>query len=100
MIRNAAIYALSIMAFLLLWQFMSANYFNPILVPPPLKVGAKIVEMTKDGELLSHVWASLYRIFVGYFWGCLLGITIGVGIGLSKLLNDFVNPPLQFVKSI
>jgi NitT/TauT family transport system permease protein len=98
--KNAAIYAFSIVAFLLLWQFMSTCYFNPILIPPPVKVGEKIVEMTSSGELLFHVWASLYRIVVGYFWGCLLGITIGVGIGLSKLLNDFIDPPIQFVRSI
>ncbi len=98
--KNAAIYALSIMAFLLLWHLMSVYYFNPILIPPPVKVGEKIVEMTRDGELLFHTWASLYRIFVGYFWGCFLGITIGVGIGLSKLLSDFVDPPIQFVRSI
>jgi NitT/TauT family transport system permease protein len=98
--KNAAIYALSIVAFMLLWQFMSAHYFNPILIPPPIKVGKKIVEMTSDGELPFHIWASLSRIFVGYFCGCLLGITIGVGVGLSKLLNDFVDPPIQFVRSI
>jgi ABC-type nitrate/sulfonate/bicarbonate transport system permease component len=100
MIKNAGIYALSIIAFLLLWHFMSAYYFNPILIPPPLKVGEKIVEMASDGELLFHTLASLNRIVVGYFWGCLLGITIGVGIGLSKLMNDFVDPPIQFVRSI
>lgn len=100
MYKNAAIYAVSIIAFMLLWHFMSVNYFNPILIPPPLKVGAKIVEMTRDGELLFHTFASLYRIMVGYFWGCLLGIAIGVGVGLSKLLNDFVDPPIQFVRSI
>jgi ABC-type nitrate/sulfonate/bicarbonate transport system permease component len=98
--KNVVIYALSIIAFMLLWHIMSVNYFNPVLVPPPLKVGKKIVEMTRDGELLSHTWASLYRILVGYLCGCLLGIAIGVGIGLSKLLNDFVSPPIQFVKSI
>lgn len=98
--KNAAIYAFSIIAFLLLWHFLSENYFNPILIPPPLKVGAKIVEMTADGELLFHIWASLYRIIVGYFWGCVLGIAIGVAIGMSKLLNDFVDPPIQFVRCI
>ena len=98
--KNVVTYALSIMAFMLLWHVMSAKFFNPVLVPPPLKVGEKIVEMSRDGELLSHVWASLYRICVGYFWGCLLGVAIGVGIGLSKFLNDFVSPPIQFVKSI
>ena len=43
--KNAVIYALSIVAFMLLWQFMSAHYFNPILIPPPTKVGKKIVEI-------------------------------------------------------
>ncbi len=100
MYKNALVYAFSILAFMLLWHFTSTYYFNPILIPPPLKVGDKIVEMASDGELLFHTWASLYRIFIGYFWGCSLGITIGVGIGLSKLLSDFVDPPIQFVRSI
>jgi ABC-type nitrate/sulfonate/bicarbonate transport system permease component len=56
--------------------------------------------MTSNGELLYHTWASLYRIIVGYFWGCLLGIAIGLGIGLSKILNDLVDPPIQFVRCI
>ena len=98
--KNVAIYAFSIAAFMLLWHFMSINYFNPILIPPPEKVGAKIWEMTSDGELLFHTWASLYRIIFGYFWGCIFGIAIGVGIGLSKLLNDLLDPPIQFVRCI
>ena len=54
----------------------------------------------EDGELFFHVWASLYRVIVCYFWGCVLGIIVGVAIGLSKLLNDYLDPPMQFVRNI
>jgi ABC-type nitrate/sulfonate/bicarbonate transport system permease component len=65
--------------------------------PPALEGRRQIVEMT-SAELLFHTWASLYRI-LSAISGAVCGIT-GVGIGLSKLLSDFVDPPIQFVRSI
>jgi ABC-type nitrate/sulfonate/bicarbonate transport system permease component len=79
---------------------MSIYYFNPLLIPPPYKIAIYGFEMMADGELFFHVWASMYRVLVGYFLGCVIGVAIGVGIGLSRLLNDFVDPPMQFVRSI
>lgn len=79
---------------------MSLYYFNPLLIPPPLKVAVYGYEMTEDGELFFHIWASLFRVIVGYSLGCVVGVIIGVGIGLSRSLNDFVDPPMQFVRSI
>lgn len=98
--KNYLISSFSIFMFLVIWHLMSVNYFNPILIPPPIKVAAKIFEMSEDGELFFHVWASLYRVIVGYFWGCVLGVAIGVAIGLSSLLNDYLDPPMQFVRNI
>ena len=98
--KNHLISSFSIFLFLVIWHLMSVNYFNPILIPPPIKVGLKIFEMSEDGELFFHVWASLYRVIIGYFWGCVLGIIVGVAIGLSKLLNDYLDPPMQFVRNI
>lgn len=100
MTRNLTIYAFSVIAFIVLWQFVSETYLNPILIPPPTKIATKFVEMAIDGELLFNVWASLFRIIIGYSLGCALGIAIGVGIGLSKVLNDFLDPPIQFVRCI
>ena len=100
MVKNLIVYVLSVLAFIVLWQFLSEHYLNPMLIPPPTKVAVKFAEMATDGDLLTNVWASLFRIIVGYSLGCIIGVAIGVGIGLSTLLNDFLDPPLQFVRCI
>lgn len=98
--NNIVIYAVSISSFFVFWHLMSIYYFNPLLIPPPVTVAIYAYGMTEDGELFFHIWASLYRVIIGYFLGCVIGIAVGVGIGLSRVLNDFVDPPMQFVRSI
>jgi len=98
--NNIIIYVISIAAFITLWHFLSLYYFNPYLIPPPWQVVRYGYGMMEDGELFPHIWASVYRILVGYFLGCVVGVIMGVSIGLSRLLNDFADPPLQFVRSI
>lgn len=98
--KNIIIYFVSISSFFVLWHLTSTYYFNPLLIPPPVKVAIYGFEMAADGELFFHVWATMHRVIVGYFLGCVIGIAIGVSIGLSRVLNDFVDPPMQFVRCI
>jgi ABC-type nitrate/sulfonate/bicarbonate transport system permease component len=91
---------MSVTAFIILWHFLSLYYFNPLLIPPPLKVAEYGYGMIVDGELFPHIWISISRVLIGYVLGCVFGVLIGVSIGLSRLLNDFVDPPMQFVRSI
>jgi ABC-type nitrate/sulfonate/bicarbonate transport system permease component len=83
-----------------LWWWSSGTLFNPILIPPPQKVALKIWEMSADGELVFHAWASLQRVLVGYALGSVSGILIGIAIGGFKTAEDLLEPPLQFVRNI
>jgi ABC-type nitrate/sulfonate/bicarbonate transport system permease component len=83
-----------------LWWWSSGTLFNPILIPPPHKVALKIWEMSADGELVFHAWASLQRVLVGYALGSVSGILIGIAIGGFKTAEDLLDPPLQFVRNI
>ena len=93
-------HAFSVIAALGLWWLSSGTVFNPILIPPPHKVALKIWEMSADGELAFHAWASLQRVLVGYVLGSVSGILIGIAIGGSKTAEDLLEPPLQFVRNI
>ena len=83
-----------------LWWLSSVTIFNPILVPAPHKVAVNLWEMTADGEILFHAWASLRRVIVGYAFGSVLGILTGVAVARVRIAEDMLEPPLQFVRNI
>ncbi len=91
---------LSVAAALSLWWLSSGTLFNPILVPAPHKVAVHLWEMTADGEIIFHAWASLRRVIVGYTLGSVLGILTGVAVARIRIAEDMLEPPLQFVRNI
>lgn len=98
--RKVFLRTLSVACALALWWLSSGAIFNPILVPPPHKVAVNLWEMTADGEILFHAWASLRRVIVGYAFGAILGILTGVAVARFRIAEDMLEPPLQFVRNI
>lgn len=98
--RKLFLRALSVACALGLWWLSSGAVFNPILVPPPHKVAVNLWEMTAEGEILFHAWASLRRVIVGYAFGSVLGILTGVAVARFRIAEDMLEPPLQFVRNI
>ena len=93
-------YSASIVGFLALWWVSTIVFFNPKLVPPPSVVAETLWGITVNGELFEHVWASLRRVVIGYLIGAFWGIGLGVIIGMYKIADDLLEPPLQFVRNI
>jgi ABC-type nitrate/sulfonate/bicarbonate transport system permease component len=56
--------------------------------------------MMKSGELYFHTLASLKRYAVGLIAGCALGITGGMVIGWFPLLENLLDIPINFMRSI
>ncbi len=98
--RKFFLRTLSVACALALWWLSSGAVFNPILVPPPHKVAVNLWEMTAEGEILFHAWASLRRVIVGYAFGSVLGILTGVAVARIRIAEDMLEPPLQFVRNI
>ena len=90
----------SIAAFITLWWISTYLFFNPKLVPPPDVVADTLWSITASGELFAHVGASLRRVVIGYLIGSIWGIAIGVIIGMYRIADDLLEPPLQFVRNI
>lgn len=93
-------YSVSIVGFIALWWLSTLVFFNPKLVPPPNVVAETLWSISANGELFGHVWASLRRVVIGYLIGAFWGIGIGVCIGMYKIADDLLEPPLQFVRNI
>jgi len=59
-----------------------------------------MVEMLRDGSLLSHAAASLQRVSVGFLIAAVVGLTLGVLLGWSRLLDDLLQPIFETLRPI
>jgi NitT/TauT family transport system permease protein/taurine transport system permease protein len=88
----------SLTVFFLLWQFVSYYILNPYLIPPPTKVLETAIPMIQSGELFRHAGISLMRVMVGFSLGSISAIVIGVIMGRLRIVNDFLDPIIEFLR--
>jgi NitT/TauT family transport system permease protein len=85
--------ALSVVAFLLVWQlFVDLRNIPPIYLPSPTALAQTLVQMILDGSLALHVGATLLRIFVGFFVAAFFGVLTGVLMGMWPLFARVADP--------
>lgn len=70
---------------IILWQ-LAANegMINLQLFPSPLRIWQAFVKSVTNGKLQANILVSLQRVLIGYAYGAVLGIVIGVLLGLSQ----------------
>lgn len=96
---------LSIVLIFGLWSLaVQLELATPIFMPPPTEVVGQFWKVATDGfrgyTLWEHLGISLYRLLVGFFLGCALGIPIGFAMGLSKVMRGFFDPIVEFMRPI
>ena len=93
--------AIGFITFLVLWQALAiAEIINPFLLPSPLRLVQALVALLADGSLVTHVIASLERVFVGFFLAAGCGITLGIVTGWSRVISDFLRPVIEAIRPI
>ncbi|MFI3187174.1 MAG: ABC transporter permease [Methylococcaceae bacterium] len=80
--------ALSLLAFLALWQALSA-YLNSDTLPTPEAVARVFWQSCMSGQLLFHLGVTLLRLVVSFTIAMLLGCAIGIALGRNKKLDAF-----------
>ena len=77
---------------------------EPIWLPPPEAVAARLVEIAKAGYqgtgLGEHLLASLIRVLAGFGLGALIGIPLGYAMGLSGWVRGWFDPSVSKVKTM
>lgn len=96
---------LSPLVILALWTLVTAQKaVAPTILPPPGQVLASLLDMVQRGysgvPLLTHVSASLHRVFVAFICGSILGITIGLVRGRVPLVDAIFLVPSEIVRPI
>ena len=83
-----------------LWHVAAVYLLNSVLFPPPLRVIAKAVELAEDGTLWSNASVSLRRIALGFLFGSLLGVPLGLAIGSFAIVRRLLEPYTEFLRFI
>lgn len=96
----------SLALFFGLWaafSFANARYlklFNVALMPSPLDVLRTGIELVQSGELQKDILASLARVVQGFAIAAFAGVTLGMAVGRSRLLEHLVDPMLELLRPI
>lgn len=93
-------YLLSFGSFICIWITVSFIIKNPIILPQFHKVVVQFFWLIFNSELLSHILISLKRIIISYSLSGAVAISLGVIIGISRPLEDFLDPIIQLLRPI
>lgn len=99
----------AIVLFLVIWQLFSSSGVTKL--PGPLSLFTD--ERTRnlllypfydlgglDKGLFWQVLASLKRVAIGYTAAAIVGISVGVMVGISPMLNKALDPIFQFLRTV
>lgn len=96
-VLEAAKFVAPLLFLVVLWQMIVTIFnVNPRVfpdVPTVLRAGWGTIV---DGSLLAHVGASMLRVSVGTVLAILTAVPLGIAMGVSKGVSDFLTPPLRF----
>jgi NitT/TauT family transport system permease protein len=70
------------------------------VLPGPFTVVLSLVELIRDGSLLRHTVASLYRVTAGFYLAVALGIPLGIFLGRWEAAKHLINPVIGFLRPI
>lgn len=87
------------MLILVLWIIVCKfEVWNQYILPTPQKVLETFKNMILDGSILKNIWASLKRIFIGFFISSVLAIPLGMLFGYKQKLYEFFKPLFEFMR--
>ena len=94
--------ALGIAAFVLViavWSVLTyGGMIQPLFLPKPGTVAKAWYDMFAHEDFLSDVWASFFRIVVGFLLAAVVGVPLGIAIGSFRAVQAFFEPIIAAVR--
>jgi ABC-type nitrate/sulfonate/bicarbonate transport system permease component len=84
---------------LLVWQLVAVEVGNPYF-PPPLRIAEAAVRLWPSQHFTADVLPSLLRVLGGWAAASLLGVTIGVLLGRSRVAADYFEFVFTFLRTL
>lgn len=84
---------LAYVLFLAAWELVSRSGFvNAFLFPPPTKVLVALWDYAVSSDIATDSAASLWRAFVGFALGSILGVCVGMFTGRNSTVGALLSP--------
>ena len=92
---------LTFLVILAIWEVCARfSGWSAQIFPDPITVVSSLGELIRNGTLLRHTVASLYRVTAGFYLAILLGVPMGILLGRVQTFQSLINPLVQFLKPI
>lgn len=95
----AVVRASALLVLLALWQVVAWQVADPLL-PSPAAVLASLVHHLTEGELLHHLAKTLMRVAAAFVIAMLVGVSVGVWMGRSALINNLFDSLLVLMLNL
>lgn len=90
----------AILLLLGLWEIAPRiGLVEPAFLPPFSKVLIALTKLLASGQLGEHVGASISRSLLGFGAAILFAVPMGLAIGASRKLYDFLNPLFEVFRN-
>jgi NitT/TauT family transport system permease protein len=91
---------IAITVFLIIWEVAPRlGLVEPAFLPPLSEVLRTGLELIKNGQLASHVQASVSRSLVGFALAILYAVPLGLSIGWYRPFASVVSPLLEAMRN-
>ena len=88
-----------IVLFILIWHFGVVLFHVPnYIIPAPLTLIDYMVNFFRTGDLTPHILVTLKEVFVGTFFGILLGMVLGYLIAKVEVFDKLITPILLIMQ--
>jgi NitT/TauT family transport system permease protein len=85
----------------LLWYAIAySGLISPSLVPTPHAVAVRFWALLTEGRLLSDMWMSTQRVFLGVASGIVVAVPVGFLLGWYKGVRQFIDPLINFFRAL
>lgn len=90
----------AVLLFVALWEIAPRiGLADPVFLPPFSQVIGALAELVTSGEIFTHLQASLIRAVVGFTLAIVIAIPIGLAIGWSRTVAQFLSPLLEIFRN-
>ncbi|MDD5032066.1 MAG: ABC transporter permease [Patescibacteria group bacterium] len=87
--------------FILLWQASTAGHGqNFQILPSPVKVFLAIINLFREGQIITDILVSLKHVLIGFLIASPIGIAVGIVLGYSKTAKKLLAPLIEFIRPI
>ncbi|HEU5068450.1 MAG TPA: ABC transporter permease, partial [Sphingomicrobium sp.] len=77
---------------LVVWQLLSGRVIKPFWISSPLAIADQLGAWISTGQLWLHVEVTLTETVLGFVFGALSGVAVGLTLGLNRRMAMVLDP--------